>query len=474
MAAKPDRSFQRLSAASKLSPASAMALVSVWTRIIRIACALGISSAHQASGSTAMPPPMERLVMRVGEDTEWTFAVGSDLTVSRRGVIDLYHLGDGRWQITALRSGVVVVEANLRSNNSHQLVRRTVIEVSPRPDRDGDRSIPSSVQAVPTWICASPHISCDESSGVVAGTTSDFRWFRRARAACRTARTCSFQVTLHPKALLIWRQQLAAALGEGFELLELPEQRFVASTFCGRGHRHDREALADALTDGALHNGDLVLNCQEGDSTSRYQLAARIFLVEESAASQLGFSDDTQLTLQAPNARATASVMAQLRALARERRAEIVGEPLVHLVANDTVRIMSGGEFQVADYNGDDNSQPRASWKQHGLQMNFTVTPLNATTARLAYELTLSAKASGSNSALNVNALTSSVDLKLAEPQVVALLNLKSEGQSSDKTLHLSNLPILGPLFRLVAEESSRSRLVAWLKLGSVTSRKSL
>jgi pilus assembly protein CpaC len=158
-----------------------------------------------------------------------------------------------------------------------------------------------------------------------------------------------------------------------------------------------------------------------------------------------------------------------LRALEQDRRAEVLGQPVIRLAAGQEAELTMGGEFQVIEHvvrepTGDE-APTRSSWKQHGLTLKTTATPFDAQRVRLAYDLSLKTRSSQSETSLTVNDLKSEVDVRVGSSTMVGLLDVKATGDERERLPVLGGIPIIGPLFSSRGSQQTRSRLLLWMRL---------
>jgi hypothetical protein len=424
-----------------------------------------------ACARRAIAATPERLQLTTGELRELQFPEGADLRVSRRGVVDLYHAGHGLWQITALQAGFVVIDARIGegASASDDTAARYLVTVTKRAVKGRAGASTRAADALPDWLCTPKGILCDRAAASIGGRTSSYSWYRSALHFCDDGGRCRIDAELTPDSRRAWAAELQRALGSDYLVRSDGNGPLHVATTCGKDGRQRRRDTAAALGGGDAASGAFVVICREDAAAEHYKLSARVFLVESSAAEQLGFDGESTLVFAADpvqgRASTAASMLSRLRALAAERRAEIVGEPVVRLVANEPARLLTGGEFQVVEYETSRDDAPRASWKKHGLELAVTAKPIGEDRVRLGYELSLSARTSSSAAALAVNSVASSVDLPLGTSVIVSALDMKATGRSSSETPVLAHLPLIGPLFSLSGDERSASRLLVWFQL---------
>ena len=97
---------------------------------IHLLCALAIASVS----SPAKGDP-RTINLRVGESTPVDFHEAYKIHVGRKGVVHLSQLENSTWQITALRSGVVAIEARTKNHKTEI----TYVQVSPKATESTQR-----------------------------------------------------------------------------------------------------------------------------------------------------------------------------------------------------------------------------------------------------------------------------------------------------------------------------------------------
>jgi len=411
--------------------------------------------ATQTTGET------RSLTLGTGESTTVSYPLGTDLSVSRRGVVDVFGTNDGQWHSTGLDGGCVIIDGRDDTSGEPRLPR---LFVTVRPTGENAKSAETfAPPTLPAWLCSPRGIVCDHAAGLVKGKTGSLPWYFHARATCAAAPACFFAVTLAATAQHVWSTRLATSLGASYHVQVGARAPAVIWTACGKNGRKSRVDDVDAVTGRQLSAGLLALRCLEDAPGPRYRLGARAFLVEDSTARQLGFASSATLVLAASPITREAGLLTRLKALAATNQAEIIGQPVVRLGPGQEVELLSGGEFAVVDYEPGDGHH--TSWKQHGLSLHVTAVPLDKTHARITYEAALKTRQGADQEALAVNSLRSEIDITLGTPTMVGVLDMRSHGQDSHATPVLAQLPILGPLFAATSHQESSSRLFLWLEL---------
>lgn len=416
-----------------------------------------------------------RIHLVAGAATTVTMPEDATVNVSRRGVVDLHHLGAGSWQITALHAGIVLIEARATDAPPEKAVR-FLIDVAPATDGRTQRG------EWPGWLCAPAGIRCLRDAGLIAGVAPSWRWLLQAADACKAARTCLLEARLGEDGLAAWRGALAPFAAA--ERVEVSAEGFVTlAVDCGEEGDGALARARSPFPEGLAPKGRLAMRCIEAGADEGYELRARLFLVDEATARTLGFDASASAAVGGERAsggvhrEATSlSLLSKLEALAQERRATVVGEPVLRLLPGREALLRAGGEFQVAEFRderqgpfeGDahERRMSAASWKQTGLEMTVVAAPLGGERARLVFDAALKLRSrTGAEPALTIGSVKSAVDLRFGEGVRVAMLDLTTRAEGSGETPGMSGIPIIGPLFRKEAAEKASARLIVWVTL---------
>lgn len=412
-----------------------------------------------------------RLALMTGESRDVPLPAGTDLSVSRRGVVDVLHVGDGHWQFTGLHAGFVIIDAKSEADGS--VLRRVMVDVTPNENRGNPSGPPPSrnpdVGLIPEWICKGPEVACDQDSGLVTGTAPSLLWLRQAKSACDSAPPCYLAVHLSAIDRLSLVGHVAAALPKTYEVSAVTGgDRLVATTYCGKTNIRALSDAVDFAADGLVALGLLAVQCRDEPAAARerYRLSARLYLMVDAAFRQLGFDSNAQFALKALPYAQGGSIAARLEALAERREAQVVGAPALRLAPGSEARLATGGEFQTeSDEESPGEKHTRTTWKQHGLQLAATVTPLDALHARTTLDVSLKARSGGTGNALTVNSLKTDADLTLGEPVAIGAMDFANAEERDRDTPLLAKIPVIGPLFHLAARDNARTRLVLWVRL---------
>ena len=412
-------------------------------------------------------PPVQRVTMQVGTSRTFTFPMGRDLRASRRGVVDLYHRGRGVWEVTALRSGIVAIEASPSQDDqddpSQKEGQRIYIEVGRK-----DESSPTVAQNFSNFgFCLSKSLRCNERSNSISGMTASPLIYRLALKTCRSMRGCLFDLKLSPSAKSQLVLDLQKSMGPSFHLLRSNQFPWIVRSVCdATSLAKDRDEI-NLRTDAAIQDGLLVLQCMGEDGANDYDLHTLIFLASTDTASEKGGSGVAQIKLawDTPHASLVDPIAGEIRRIltdiARERTIRVIGEPLTRLRVGATVEVQSGGEFPFIVR----GKEAAHGWKSHGLAIQASVTHLPKDLKLLNISATLRLKESLGSKNLAVQSLKSQIALPLDVPILAGTIDLDAEDSSGGETPWLAQIPFLGPFFRQKAESRYHSKLIIITRL---------
>lgn len=417
--------------------------------------------------------PNKTFSMNVGEFVRLkTFVTDADLQVSRRGIVDLqYSEQEQVWQVTAIRGGFVVLYEKKKGEGEE---RRYFIKVNTSEETKEDgRGLPD----LPLWICKNKGILCDEDTGQISGRSSSFEWFLKARDFCKQEDSCFFKVSLTDEGRFRWKVKLKAALGSKFEIVINNFDTAQATTYCGDFSIDEKKSWVDHATGGAVSAGNLFISCLEKTQIIKYRVKARVFLIEDNAAKEIGLS-----SVVAGAARLGGDISldahAKLENYIKEHKATVIGEPVFRVNAGKEARISSGGEFQTINiiHNGavDSRSSEKdvsLGWKQHGLDFTIEPRPSGYHQVHIKFKMLLKNRNAEESDrpSLQTNTFASEFDVKLNDPVILGGVDFSIKGENSSGPFLLDRVPILGPLFRVRSNAEEHSKLYLWFVLAEDT-----
>ncbi len=375
----------------------------------------------------------QRLLLTVGESKIVPLFAGQDVSVSRKGIVKVVHLDGNLFELIALKTGVVLLQA--RDNPSPRLLV-TVQKVS-KQTRSNHA------------VCHAAGVICTDAG--IGGITDNLHTFLQARVSC--AEHCLFTLTLTDTAMQRWRTEVQKLLGSQYLVTEHSHRQLVARVFCRQPQGRQARKRADALSGGYVSRGVLQVVCTNHFDLSQYQLTAKIVLLKHTDAQETGFNDLQRLLFLRPE---------QLDWQQLRNISHIIGEPKFTLVNGAQAKFETGGEIQYVDY--DRHHNRRVSWKFYGLSLQVQLDKINPQQAQLQLDFALKNPAQEGNN-LNSSRFHSTVLLQAAQPKAVSVIGYHNTVTTRRTLPLLHKLPIVGPLFNHRQNERAQHKIIIWLLL---------
>lgn len=350
----------------------------------------------------------KRLVLHPGDSQLLEIGRAVELTVSRRGVIDVNPLTTGIFEMTALRRGLVIVEA--RDPDTGEIVPpRYVVAVTDQTDADADAAINLDAAMIPPPTAAE-------------------------------------MATL--------KLAIAARLGEGIIASVSAKGDVTVETLCAPLSLGVRRAHITALLAAEAPAAAIHLVCSEHRTGKAYRLIAKVIATSEADVNESGFRTKTWQSTP------------ELALAAATHAGELIGAPEVLLATGDTVEVSSGGEFQVSPHvvRQDQSAAELTQWRRQGLSLKVGL--LQAVAAlRLQFEFSLRARPSAGNAAQAAHALSGALPITVDQPLLAGTIAVQSTGRERVWQQGLASIPIIGPLWRFTTADTGKTKLALWLTL---------
>ena len=410
---------------------------------------------------------LEEVRLTAGDSTTLHFVDGADIQVSRRGIVDLVHRGNGAWLVTALQTGIVSLSASDNNQKYHKIIR-----ITPRSEH-----MSTSTTEIPDWICGIHHVSCDHEARIVNGRIHDGARFLQAKTWC-FHNDCRFLATLDDKTKDTLEQSIRQILPK-VESVRLSLTGALRLDINCDGEQNQTKSLGlspkntgafiqnsisqeiRAILQSQFEEQDIVIACYAGHESQAYRLETKIVRFSKSILANLGFDTMAELSIFLPRFQLDASLRSKLDNAERSRQIETIGEPAIRLIPGRLTEVRSGGEF-LASTSTNRSSHAKSAWKPFGLSLRAEVNPRASDIVRLTYDLSLSAR---DEDGINLQKVSGDLDLRLGEPTIAAALDLiASDHQVRTQTI-MAQIPIVGPLFSFSANGRNHSQVVAWFQV---------
>ncbi|MDE3269126.1 MAG: hypothetical protein OYH77_02450 [Pseudomonadota bacterium] len=379
---------------------------------------------------TAAASQTERLEMVVGESRIMPLFSEQEVLVSKKGVVRVEHLRGEMFELIALKAGVVLIQTRAQGNKKYLLRVRKV------------RSSFGSA-------CEQAGVICSDNA--IAGSTDDVRVYLQARAKCQ--RRCSFTLRLSDDAMHAWLQQTRALLGERFSVSAHGNARLLALAHCNKQSREELRKLADSLTGGYVAQGLLYVGCLQQHDISMYRLSAKVLLVNQAKARELGVREFQKLL---------AYDVSSLSWMQLRRISDVIGQPRFSLINGAEAVFETGGELQ---YVSSDKDGQHTNWKFYGLALRVRVDKINALQAKVLLDFTLKSPTANSRSTFNSSRFTSTLALQIARSKAVSVIGYRSDSKGREFLPLINKIPIIGILFNRLQSESALNKIIIWMQL---------
>ncbi|MCB9229957.1 MAG: hypothetical protein H6618_10140 [Deltaproteobacteria bacterium] len=397
----------------------------------------------------------EKLSLEPGASATIRGQGNGDLLVSKKGILDIFHIRDVTWKITALREGLV----SIRSGQSQWMV--TVTKTHKKKAEDEF--------SIPDWICT--QLNCDQQKRIISGQSSGRHEFIQALRWCQKHSPCLFTAQLEKTEKerlfreaedLLRTQDASCQNSGGLRVCDIPcntekQELTVNKTF--RQH---------PLTNPLLKAGLIALRCRQPLAEKLWSVKAKIYFTSQHDSVLKGFDHSVNLSLRIPgDPTLSAGLMSRLEALLAEKHARVIGEPLIVLRQGTQGEIQSGGEIPVMSYAKNQKSHDKHihRWKSFGLKFQVRVTGSHHGKALIQYSLRFRQPTHGEKSTFNSEKISSEISAPLAVPVLAGQTSIHSDMMSDKQRPFLATLPLVGPLFKSSSTTDGQSGLWVWVEV---------
>jgi hypothetical protein len=404
----------------------------------------------------------QRVELSVGEQREFTLHQFAEVKLSRRGLLDVRVVNQEKLLLTGLRKGFLIVY--LLAPESDTPVEALHVTVGPSPEE----SVPPAAKRL-AQLSREAGLRCRDHCSIIGGETGDYEGYFQIKNLCEKYSECTFFAQLNQAGQEKWRSFLSHRLGTHYEISISAGGAATLLTTCTGSQEQalsEVKSLIDGITNGLVTNKSLVVLCRHTAQLESYYLAAKVVLVSDTTLKEWGAEAYALLNgiLSVETFRRPAE--AYIKSLAHENEIKIVGEPIVKTSSGRLTVVSSGGEFLAArEFSGKIVKEAGTLWKSYGLQLEVTPYPLADNKALLNYKLSFKQPSSSKDYHLRGSSLDSSVVLSFAQAEIVGSITLQSLEKKEKSLPILHEIPLIGPIFRMVSNEDAQSQLFLWLRL---------
>lgn len=408
----------------------------------------------------------ERWQMTVGGTRTLETPLDKSLRVSRRGIIDFAPIDESHWSIAALQRGTVSVSWGAGDNVPG---KRLLIEVLPRPEATS--KVTRSESSSQLWDQACAHLknlTCNRQLNRLEGETDDWQELLQARRECRQNPQCWFAGRLGTVGKQNFTAAIQEALGKDYRITSSAQAHLQIWHGCLAMEADGFKTRTKSLLATLVGEDDFTFSCFELWPNQAYKLGAKVLLIDESTAQELGLLPSWNVAIPLYGSTGQTSLLAKLQDLEERHLITTVGEPVLRLDSGTKTRLTSGGEIQtttgVTHHSDKEESSQKGAFKRFGIELVAKVTPTESETVRLSYDITLSHRVSNQGDRLQIHSTSLAGDLLLAKdkPTLVGGTLLNSEEESTTASGILGKIPFLAPLFQVSGHGETKKRAYIW------------
>ncbi len=399
---------------------------------------------------------MKNMQMTVGESTSVVFPAGTELKISKKGVIDVFLTNETTWQLTALRPGLVIIDA-LESSTGNPLLPRLFIEV-----KSTSKSVEPSLISIdlPDWICGKSGIKCDRQSGILTGKTADWQWYMRKATWCDLSKQCLSFIELSEKAAESLQTFLQVKLGPSFMVTSNQNGQTKITAICDAVTPQQQAEKIEQLLPGILEKHVASFSCARTQETFEVRIKAR--RVSSTSGSTIGYKAETTHQIRGFPLASTIGLKNSLVNESLSSEGEIIGEPMFLASEDVEFQALVGGELPYLTQRNDNQDY---QWKEYGLSVKGTLKGIHSGRIRTHLDLFLKSLNDQTSGSLSTSSLKSSVDTAENTWTLVGELDLHSSSTNLRETPFFVRLPIIGPLFQLMSTSKDKSKLQVWIQV---------
>ncbi|MDD9951735.1 MAG: hypothetical protein OXT67_09240 [Zetaproteobacteria bacterium] len=384
--------------------------------------------------------------LKVGDD--WTLPEQSEenLFINRKGIVSATNLGGGKWQIIGLKPGFVVLKTPTTdwkitvSHSSLPLKKKEAPEI-------------------PKWLHQHKKLLVSTPPLYLSGSMDESFAYKRLYDWCKEQKGCYFDVELSSKGIKELQQKLYQRLGETAQFEVRPFQLKVKNPVCTDTNTHSHKQLHERYREFYPEKW-IEIQCT---TTPSYMLESRILVTTDTEAKNLGSRLEDSVSFSI-NQGIHSSLFARFQNLVDSSKAELVGEPCIHIQQGKKAKVISGGEIQTPYDNTYSTPKYLSEWKSYGLRLEATLEKVHADFVTIHYHLELS-EPSQHHARMSKHGISTTLKAPI-EGEILAGSTRLSHGSEQNYIHHLfSKVPLIGPLFKSSQKQKQRIYMLTALKV---------
>lgn len=416
---------------------------------------IGMHLMAQEPGDLNSDSDLTHLQLTVGQSSYLAGTQSDDLLASRKGIIDLYFTRDKKWRITGLRPGFL----SIRSANKQWMI--TVIKA--------ENNKASNRQKIPEWICKLPGVSCHHQAKILSGNFHDRYTYLQAQDWCRSHLACLFTASLSLKEQRLLISDLMKHVPQKTSISMTANQLPVIEMECSSGSDaplKDSTFKESSLLSSLIQRKLIQIKCRQQKPQMIWAIKSKIFLTSHQQIVERGFQFSTQPGIELTKTlNLTGKILSKLNDLATKNQAKIIAEPLILVQEGVKSKVTSGGEFSSQIPWSSADKRSRIYWKEYGISLEAQVLRSDKNYVALEYQMTLKQPSQGNQGHLNSQFLKSQMTLPHNTPVLAGQVKLNHHRDGKEHSPALSDIPLIGPLFRKSADQKDDSTLFVWFEV---------
>lgn len=200
--------------------------------------------------------------------------------------------------------------------------------------------------------------------------------------------------------------------------------------------------------------------CKDEDGEYLYTLRASIELVDKSKSKIFGWDHDIRLLTGLT--KTDLDLKLELIPKKDHHKRQILANPMVITRACNDVILRSGGEDSL-DVKTDDG-RTATVWKSHGVELRLKIIPTESGHFQVPFSVALRVPSKGQG-AYGLSDVQSTLTMPKDKDILAAVINLSSAVTNGHTQVAISDIPIIGPLFKQKADTLSESIMLVWFNI---------
>ncbi len=397
--------------------------------------------------SSALSAVPQRLQLEVGDVQSITIDPGWSLRLSQKNILNVEEQGKGKFQMIALRSGLVYV----RALDSQGLPQQSWIVAVESRQADGK----ADILRHPRWrplLCMEPGIRCDAETSTIVGHSESLIWLHKARELCDKHPPCRFQAILSPNAQTHWAAKLSTELNT--PKVSVDADGFVKVDSSCQNQESKREEQWRKWIQERF-GAPLQVRCSVfGEGRYRLDIVALAHKRSDSDLSNPLQWGTIHLLPQE-------NIEVFLQGLSSRHDTKILARPEVLLNLGGSLEITDGMDIATLAPQRD---QTLEIWKAVGFSLQMKLLEQHDGEVKMSVNLQLSRPQEGQR-ALDRSSLQTEVWLGLDQLKLVGHIQARTVGFEESRVPWLGAIPFIGGLFRWQVDSSAESQVYLLIRL---------